>query len=182
VSALKDMPRLSFRRFEERDTEGIRRIYPQFFEDCPELKDEEGFVVAEIARAIVGFVVVTSHSTSPWWDREISSLCEIEELHVYHKLWRTGIGTKLVQKALEYAKSKGAEAIYVGTGEDNYRARGLYEKCGFTEHRRLIRYRLRIQDSQHHCRSEEEVCLPMLLPFFLLLLSALPERCLNSRR
>ena len=147
MSASEDMPRLSFRRFEERDAEGIRRIYPQFFEDCPELKNEEGFIVAEKAGETVGFVVVTSHSTYPWWDREISSWCEIEELHVYHRLWRRGIGTKLVQKALEYAKSKGAEAIYVGTEDNNYRARGLYEKCGFTEHRRLIRYKQRIGDS-----------------------------------
>lgn len=144
VSALEDMPKLSFRRFEERDTEGIGRIYRQFFEDCPELKNEEGLIVAELAGEIVGFVAVMSHSTYPWWDRDISSWCEIEELHVHHKLWGRGIGTQLVQKALEYAKSKGAEAIYVGTEEDNYRTRGLYEKSGFTEHRRLIRYKQRI--------------------------------------
>ena len=58
MSALKDTPRLSFRRFEERDTEEIRQIYPQFFEDCPELENAEGFIVAEIAGEIVGFVVV----------------------------------------------------------------------------------------------------------------------------
>ena len=36
---------------------------------------------------------------------------------------------------------KGVEAVYVITGEDNIRARGLYEKCGFKEYERKIRYR-----------------------------------------
>jgi len=142
-----DLAKLVFRRFEERDEKGIGRIYVEFFEDCPQLRFEEGFIVAEIAGEIIGFVVVTSHSTYPWWDRDISSWCEIEELHVYHKLWRRGIGTQLVRKALEYAMSKGAEAIYVGTEESNHRVRGLYEKCGFTEHRRPIRYKQGIRGS-----------------------------------
>jgi len=141
LNCSKDLPKLAFRRFEERDVDGIRRIYPEFFEDCPQLPSEEGFIVAEMDGQIVGFFVVTSHSTYPWWDREVKSWCEIVELHVYHKLWRRGIGTQLILKALEYARSKGAEAIYVTTGEDNTRARGLYEKCGFKEYERKIRYK-----------------------------------------
>jgi len=136
-----DLLKLSFRRFEERDVEGVRRIYPEFFEDCPKLRFEEGFIVAETDGQIVGFFVVTWHMTYPWWDREVKSWCEIVELHIYHKLWRRGIGTQLVLKALEYAKSKGVEAIYVMTGENNIRARGLYEKCGFKEYERKIRYK-----------------------------------------
>jgi len=65
-------PDLLFRRFEEGDVEGIRRIYPAFFEDCPQLKAEEGFIVAEMNGQIVGFFVVTTHMTYPWWDREWS--------------------------------------------------------------------------------------------------------------
>ena len=141
MNCSKDLPKLAFRRFEERDVEGIRKIYQEFFEDCPQLRSEEGFIVAEMDEQIVGFFVVTTHSTHPWWDREVKSWCEIVELHVYHKLWRRGIGTKLVLKALEYAKSKGAEAIYVVTEEKNIRARGLYEKCGFKGYERKIRYK-----------------------------------------
>ena len=111
---------LAFRRFEERDVAGIRRIYQQFFEDCPQLRSEEGFFVAELAGEIVGFCVVTTHLTYPWWDREENSYCEIEELHVYHKLWRRNIGTHLVHKALEYAKAKGVEVAYVTTNEKKH--------------------------------------------------------------
>ncbi len=141
LNCSKDLPKLAFRRFEGRDVEGIRRIYPEFFEDCPQLRSEEGFIAAETDGQIVGFFVVTSHSTYPWWDRKVKSWCEIVELHVYHKLWRRRIGTQLVLKALNYAKSKGAEAVYVVTGEDNVPARRLYEKCGFKEHERKIRYK-----------------------------------------
>lgn len=136
---------MAFRRFEEKDAEGIRRIYSEFFEDRPELRGEEGFIVAEIDGLIVGFCVVTSHSTYPRWDGEVQSWCEIAELHIYHKLWRRGIGTQLVQKALDYAKSKDVEAVYVVTGETNTSARRLYEKCGFREYERKIRYKQSIQ-------------------------------------
>ncbi len=145
ITRLKDLPKLSFRRFEDRDESSIKRIYQQFFEDCPLLRSEEGFIVAEMDGEIVGFFVVTSHNTYPWWDREVQSWCEIVELHVYHKLWRRGIGTQLVLEALEYAKTKGVDAIYVVTGEHNIRARGLYEKCGFTEYERKIRYKQKIR-------------------------------------
>lgn len=141
MNCSKDLPKLAFRRFDERDVEGIRKIYQEFFEDCPQLRSEEGFIVAEMDEQIVGFFVVTTHSTYPWWDRDVKSWCEIVELHVFHKLWRRGIGTQLVLKALEYAKSKGAEAIYVVTEEKNIRAKGLYEKCGFKEYERKIRYK-----------------------------------------
>jgi len=135
------LSKILFRRFESRDVEGIRIIYPQFFEDCPKLKSEEGFIVAEINGRIVGFFVVTTQMTYPWWDRDVKSWCEIVELHVYHKLWRKGIGTQLVKKAIDYARSKGVEAIYVITGEGNVPARKLYEKCGFKEYERKIRYK-----------------------------------------
>ncbi len=142
------MPKLSFRRFEERDVEGIRRIYPEFFDDCPQLRCEEGFTVAEMNGQIVGFFVVTTHTNYPWWDREVKCWCEIVELHVFHKLWRRGIGAQLVLGALNYAKSKGAEAIYVVTGDGNVAARRLYEKCGFKEYERKIRYKQRIPRPQ----------------------------------
>ena len=141
LNGSKDLPKLTFRRFDEDDVEGIRRIYQEFFEDCPQLKSEEGFIVAEMDGQVVGFFVITSYSTYPWWDREVKSWCEIVELHVYHKLWRRGIGTQLVLKALDYAKSKGAEAVYVVTGEDNVPARRLYEKYGFEDYEHKIRYR-----------------------------------------
>jgi len=94
--------KILFRRFEERDAEGIRSIYPQFFEDCPQLKFEEGFIVAEINGMIVGFFVVVTQMTYPWWDRNVKSWCEIVELHVHHMFWRKGIGMQLVRKAIDY--------------------------------------------------------------------------------
>lgn len=63
LNSSKDLPKLVFRRFEEKDVEGIRRIYPRFFEDCPQLRSEEGFIVAEMDGQIVGFFVVTLHTT-----------------------------------------------------------------------------------------------------------------------
>lgn len=85
----------------------------------------------------------------------MKSWCEIVELHVYHKLWRRGIGTKLVLKALDYARSKGVEATYVVTGENNVPARRLYEKCGFKEYERKIRYKTTIHIAEN-CQQLKE--------------------------
>jgi len=37
----------------------------------------------------------------------------------YYKFWGKGIGTQIVRKAMDYAKSKGVEAIYLIIGEEN---------------------------------------------------------------
>lgn len=63
------------------------------------------------------------------------------KLHAYHKLWKRGAGTQLVQEALACARSKGAEVVYVVTAETNVLARRLYEKCGFKEYERKVRCR-----------------------------------------
>ena len=76
--------------------------------------------------------------------RHVKLWYEIVELHVHNKFYRRGIGTKLVQDAIDYARSKGIETIYVMAGEDNIKARGLYEKCGFIEYERKIRYKQKI--------------------------------------
>jgi GNAT superfamily N-acetyltransferase len=129
--------------------EAIRRIYPYFFEDCPQLRSEEGFIVAEMDGQIVAFFVITTHTSCRWEGREVkTSWCEIVELHVYHKFWRRGIGTQLVLRALEYAKTKSVEAIYVMTGENNIPARRLYEKCGFKEFEHKIRYKVSLNNDE----------------------------------
>ena len=91
---------------------------------------------------IVGFVVATTHMTYPWWDKNVKFWCEIEGLHVHHDLWRKRIGTQLVNEASNYARSKGVEAAYVVSREDNISVRRLYGKAGFKNHEHKIRHKL----------------------------------------
>ena len=45
--------------------------------------------------------------------------------------WNSGIGTKLMQKLIDYAEENDVELIYLEVRRDNSRAIHLYEKFGF---------------------------------------------------
>jgi RimJ/RimL family protein N-acetyltransferase len=47
--------------------------------------------------------------------------------------WGKGIGTELMHRALDFAKSAGIELVYLETRSDNVRAIALYEKFGFVK-------------------------------------------------
>jgi ribosomal protein S18 acetylase RimI-like enzyme len=44
---------------------------------------------------------------------------------------RQGIGEKLIQTAMEYAKNDNAKFVELSTAIDNYTAQSVYEKIGF---------------------------------------------------
>jgi len=137
---------LVVRRFMEQDREGIRGIYKDFFEEVPtQFLDEEGFFVSLLGDEVVGFVLVPYFDQPPYFEEQhfggdVKSYCFLEELHVHHEYQHQGIGTALTKKAIRYARSRKADAIY--TMEDNYNviARKTYEKCGFQEHSGITRF------------------------------------------
>jgi ribosomal protein S18 acetylase RimI-like enzyme len=56
----------------------------------------------------------------------------LEELYVVPDRRGDGLGRALLEAAIEAARSHGADAIDLGTSEDDAAARGLYESLGFT--------------------------------------------------
>ena len=54
-------------------------------------------------------------------------------ISIKKKAWGLGIGTLLMEKALEQAKENGFTQVELGVFADNDRARHLYRKLGFTE-------------------------------------------------
>ena len=54
-------------------------------------------------------------------------------ISIKKKAWGLGLGTLLMEKALEQAKENGFTQVELGVFADNERARGLYRKLGFTE-------------------------------------------------
>ena len=75
--------------------------------------------VAESASGIVGFATVLPRP---------DGRAELEDLFVEPRLWRGGIGRRLVEAAERRAVEMGARALHVVA---NGRARGFYEACGF---------------------------------------------------
>lgn len=58
--------------------------------------------------------------------------CYLAELYVVPGLRGRGLGRALMQAAIEFARSRGADYMDLGTGEQDVAARALYESLGFS--------------------------------------------------
>jgi len=58
--------------------------------------------------------------------------CYLAELYVVPEQRGRGLGRALMEAAIEVARSKGADYMDLGTGEDDVAARALYESLGFS--------------------------------------------------
>ena len=59
---------------------------------------------------------------------KLSSVCHIEDVVVDSKYRNNGLGKKLIDHCVEYAKTKGCYKIILNCSEKNIQ---FYEKCGF---------------------------------------------------
>jgi ribosomal protein S18 acetylase RimI-like enzyme len=57
--------------------------------------------------------------------------CYLAELYVAPQMRGRGLGRALMQAAIELARTRGADHMDLGTGEQDAAARGLYESLGF---------------------------------------------------
>jgi len=78
---------------------------------------------------IVGFLSIVFYKT--FLHKGGTAL--INELIVAETHRNKGIGKKLIQKAIESAKSRGMDEIEVGTEITNTKAQNFYKKTGFNE-------------------------------------------------
>ncbi|ADL53128.1 GNAT family N-acetyltransferase [Clostridium cellulovorans] len=89
-----------------------------------EFQDFEGVFVAIEEEKVIGFCTITKTDYipncvyTPW----------IGFIFVDEKYRGNRISEKIIKKALEYAKTKGSDKVYISTQEDN-----LYEKYGFKQ-------------------------------------------------
>ncbi|MCS7277532.1 MAG: GNAT family N-acetyltransferase [Aquificaceae bacterium] len=93
-------------------------------------RDVAGIWVAEENGRIVGFVA----SDGNWFSkREGKVVGAIHELIVLPEYRNRGIGKVLVEKALEYFRSRGLDIAELWVGDENTRAIEFYKKLGFEE-------------------------------------------------
>jgi ribosomal protein S18 acetylase RimI-like enzyme len=57
--------------------------------------------------------------------------CYLAELYVKPELRGRGLGRAMMEKAMETARTRGADWMDLGTSEDDVAARSLYESLGF---------------------------------------------------
>ena len=74
-------------------------------------------------------VAVLTLRPSPWSDGPIALL---EELYVRPALRRAGIGSRLLDAAIDHAVGRGSEELQINVDEPDTDARRFYERHGFT--------------------------------------------------
>jgi len=113
---------------------------------CREIDDDiaaepEGVLVAETEEGeVVGYITTTTD--------EMSGIGRIPNLAVAPDCQGQGIGTQLINAALDRFDEMGMELAKIETLETNEAGRGLYPRFGFEELVRQVHYIMRMQDAK----------------------------------
>jgi len=83
----------------------------------------DGVFVAEISGDIVGFAIVMYRA---WL-----GIAYLDYIQVATKWSSKGVGHRLIEKCIEWARAKSARILYTETGRDNDIAIRFYKKHGF---------------------------------------------------
>lgn len=96
-----------------------------------ELGDPQSiFMIAELGEQSVGyFKLIVGEVPECVRDR---NAMELSRLYVRQEFIAQKIGAALMQKALDAARAKGHQTIFLGVWEHNTRAQAFYHKWGFT--------------------------------------------------
>ncbi|AIJ05482.1 GCN5-related N-acetyltransferase [Methanocaldococcus bathoardescens] len=103
-------------------------------------RDEDGFFVCEINGKPIGFIACDCNWISNIEKREVA---EIHEIFVDPDFRGRGIGTALINKAIEYAKKNGRNIVELWVGVENKNAIEFYKKLGF-EKKEIVKEWLRM--------------------------------------
>ncbi|MFD0939543.1 GNAT family N-acetyltransferase [Pedobacter boryungensis] len=97
-----------------------------------ELSDEHAeFYVAKIDTRIIGYLKLNSGPSQT--KLKDNDAIEIERIYVLKEFHGKKVGQMLYDKAIEVARSKGINYIWLGVWEENPRAISFYKKNGFVE-------------------------------------------------
>jgi GNAT superfamily N-acetyltransferase len=128
-------------RYRPADAHGIRAIFPEFLREYAGLLESGTLLVARERGRPIGFLFVKWYAEPAYYDPAVTRYGEIMEVHVQEVLRNRGVGTALVRTTLREAKRRGCGAVYLETDDFNGAARRVYEKCGFSLHNQVIRYK-----------------------------------------
>ena len=102
-----------------------------------ELNDENSeFYFATLEEEVIGYLKVNFGASQT--ELKDSKALEIERIYVSKEFHGKSVGQLLYDKAIEVAKQKGSEYIWLGVWEENPRAISFYKKNGFVEFEKHI--------------------------------------------
>ena len=91
-------------------------------------------VAASAGEGVIGMANYVIHENT--WT--LTPVCYLEDLFVDPGKRAAGVGQALIDWLVAEMKAKGWSRLYWNTKENNYRARGLYDK--YTPHSGFVRY------------------------------------------
>ncbi|MDU1889615.1 MAG: GNAT family N-acetyltransferase [Dysgonomonas sp.] len=97
-----------------------------------ELKDENSeFYFAILDNNIIGYLKLNSGQSQT--DLKDNNSLEIERIYVLKKYYGKGVGQLFYKKAIEVARCRKVDYIWLGVWEENERAINFYKRNGFVE-------------------------------------------------
>jgi ribosomal protein S18 acetylase RimI-like enzyme len=102
-------------------------------------REPEGIFVAVKDGEVIGYIAVTIS--------QAKSLGRIADMVVDARFRRQGIGSKLIERALEYMREQGVRLAKIETLTNNEAGQAAYPKHGFVEVARQIHYVMPLQDT-----------------------------------
>ncbi len=97
-----------------------------------ELNDKNSeFYFAKLEEEVIGYLKVNFGDSQT--ELKDSKALEIERIYVAKEFHGKSVGQLLYDKAIEVAKQKGSEYVWLGVWEENPRAISFYKKNGFLE-------------------------------------------------
>jgi len=95
-----------------------------------ELTDENTvFYFAELSGNVIGYLKINVRESQT--EIKVKNALEIEQIYVLKEFHGKKVGQILYDKALELAKEKNVENVWLGVWEENPRAIRFYKKNGF---------------------------------------------------
>lgn len=88
------------------------------------------FYFAEIENNVVGYLKINFGSSQT--EIQDQNTLEIERIYVLKEFYGQKVGQVLFEKAIEIAKTKNVDYVWLGVWEKNHRAINFYQKNGFT--------------------------------------------------
>ena len=137
LEQLKKIGKQTFRETfsESNSEENMEKYLEEGFSNeklTTELTDKNSeFHFASADNEIIGYLKV--HFGDSQTELKDSNALEIERIYVLKEFHGKSIGQLLYDKAIEIARQKEAEYIWLGVWEENLRALSFYKKNGFAE-------------------------------------------------
>ena len=127
------------------DLQEVQALYSILFARMAELdpyacrESDSEILLALQQQKVVGFAAVQMMQTPPYACLQTHRYCYIFDLVVLEEYRGSGVGTRLLKEAEDWAERQGAEYMELGVLEANEGAQRLYARCGYLGAMRTLR-------------------------------------------